>query len=49
MEIGSEFWKCDENLIYDNSKTWNIGKDNRFTLSGRTAIQYVLENIQKIK
>lgn len=49
MEIGSEFWKCDENLIYDNSKTWNIGKDNRFTLSGRTAIQYVLENIQKNK
>lgn len=45
MEIGSEFWKFDGNLINDNSKFWSLGKDTRFVLSGRTAIFYVLKNI----
>ena len=45
MEIGSEFWKYDGKLECDNTKFWNIGKDNRFTLSGRTSIYYVLKNI----
>lgn len=45
MEIGSEYWKYDGNLNCDNSKFWNIGKDNKFLLSGRTAIYYVLKNI----
>lgn len=45
MEIGSEYWKYDGNLNCDNSEFWNIGKDNKFLLSGRTAIYYVLKNI----
>ena len=49
MEIGSEFWKFDGNLIKDNSKFWNFGKDTKFVLSGRTAIFYVLKNILKHK
>ena len=49
MEIGSEFWKFDGNLIKDNSKFWNLGKDTKFVLSGRTAIFYVLKNILKHK
>ena len=49
MEIGSEFWEFSESLNCDNSKFWNIGKDTKFTLSGRTSIYYVLENILKNK
>ena len=45
MEIGSEYWKIEEELNKDNSKFWNIGKDIKFTLSGRTAIDFVLNNI----
>ena len=47
MEIGSEFWEFDGNLNSNNSSFWNLGKDIKFTLSGRTAIYYVLENIAK--
>ncbi len=47
MEIGSEYWTCDENLICNNSDFWNFGKDTKFTLSGRTSIYYVLKNILK--
>ena len=49
MEIGSEFWKFNENLDCNNLEFWNIGKDTKFTLSGRTSIYYVLENILKSK
>lgn len=49
MEIGSEFWKFNENLDCNNLEFWNIGKDTKFTLSGRTSIYYVLENILKNK
>ena len=45
MEIGSEFWEFDGKLESDNTKFWNIGKDNKFTFSGRTSIYYVLKNI----
>lgn len=45
MEIGSEYWKCEEKLNSNNTKFWDFGKDNKFTLSGRTSIYYVLENI----
>lgn len=45
MEIGSEYWELDEELNKDNKDFWNIGKDVRFTLSGRTSIYYVLKNI----
>lgn len=45
MEIGSEFWKYDGKLNCDNTEFWSIGKDSRFTFSGRTAIYYVLKNI----
>lgn len=49
MEIGSEFWKFNEDLNKDNSDFWNMGKDTKFTLSGRTSICYCLENILKNK
>lgn len=49
MEIGSEYWTMDEALTCNNSKFWNFGKDTKFTLSGRTSIYYVLENILKNK
>lgn len=49
MEIGSEYWKSNEELICDNSKFWNFGKDTKFTLSGRTSIYYVLNNILNTK
>ena len=45
MEIGSEYWKFEGNLINDNKSFWNIGKDTKFLLSGRSAIYYVLKNI----
>lgn len=45
MEIGSEYWKYEGKLDCDNSNFWNIGKDTKFTLSGRTAIYFVLKNI----
>lgn len=45
MEIGSEYWELNEELKSDNKEFWNIGKDVRFTLSGRTSIYYVLKNI----
>lgn len=47
MEIGSEYWKYEGDLNCDNSKFWNFGLDNKFTLSGRTSIYYVLKNIIK--
>ncbi len=45
MEIGSDFWECTDPLNSNNEAFWNIGKDRRFTLSGRTAIYYCLKNI----
>lgn len=45
MEIGSEYWKCDEILTSNNENFWKFGKDNKFVLSGRTAIFYVLKDI----
>ena len=47
MEIGSEFWQYDGELLSDNTKFWNIGKDRKFLLSGRTAIYFVLQEILK--
>lgn len=45
MEIGSDFWECTDPLNSNNEAFWNIGKDRRYTLSGRTAIYYCLKNI----
>lgn len=45
MEIGSEYWEFEGELNSDNKEFWNIGKDVKFTLSGRTSIYYVLKNI----
>ena len=45
MEIGSEYWEFDEELNNNNEVFWNIGKDVKFTLSGRTSIYFVLKNI----
>lgn len=45
MEIGSEFWleTSNNNKIYENF--WELGKDRKFLLSGRTAIAYILDEI----
>lgn len=51
-EIGSEFWKIEsENLIKkDNLKYFeNLGLDVKYLMSGRTAIDYVLEDIKDDK
>ena len=45
MEIGSDFWKCEDDLISNNTDFWNLGEDTKFVLSGRTAIYFVLQNI----
>ena len=50
-EFGSEFW---EDTSYNSSKNnslkyFNIGKDIKYLMSGTTAIQYVLENINDNK
>ena len=47
MEIGSEFCEFDGKLNCNNGDFWKFGKDNKFTVSGRTAIYYILEEIQK--
>jgi len=48
-EIGSEFWSI--NLLdYENNLDYlNIGKDNKLLMSGRTAIDYVLNEINDTK
>lgn len=45
MEIGSEYWEFDGELNSNNKEFWKIGQDVKFTLSGRTAIYFVLKNI----
>ncbi len=46
MEIGSEYWLENTTTITNNScEYFKFGLDNRFLLSGRTAINYVLDNI----
>ena len=45
MEIGSDFWTYEGSLKSNNEDFWNIGKDTKFTFSGRTAIYYVLDEI----
>lgn len=49
MEIGSEYWKYDGKLDKNNTDFWNFGRDNKFLLSGRSAIFYVLKNILEKK
>lgn len=52
-EIGSEFWKINNNDLVKKSNIeffTNLGIDTKFFMSGRTAIDYVLKNIEdKIK
>lgn len=46
MEIGSEFWKIDKaELNSDNHEFFKFGEDVKFTFLGRTAIDYVLQEI----
>ena len=49
-EIGSEFWLENIKREKDNGlKPFELGIDNRFLLSGRTAINFVLEDILKTR
>ena len=46
MEIGSEFWlESNEKNSSNNKNECQIGKDRKLLLSGRTAIDYILEEI----
>ena len=52
MEIGSEFWlnsKMEKLTDFELPNWLNIGYDNKLLLSGRTAIHYILKDIQKNK
>ena len=48
-EIGSEFWLKDipTQHIEDLPQWLNVGDDRQFLLSGRTAIDFVLEDISQ--
>ena len=49
-EIGSEYWTIDLDQNYTNNLEFlNIGIDNKLCMSGRTAIDYVLNNINDKK
>ncbi len=49
MEIGSEFW-LEDNLIKNSSKDfWKFGEDMEFLMSGRTAIDYILQDIENTR
>lgn len=51
-EIGSEFWLTNNKINYTNysfPKWLEIGEDNKLLLSGRTAIHFILKDIQKNK
>lgn len=45
MEIGSEYWLEDKQNSKDSVSYFQFGIDNRFLLSGRIAIGYVLDDI----
>ena len=44
-EIGSEFWYIETQEKLDKIKYFKIGKDNKLLMSGRSAIEYVIKNI----
>jgi len=48
-EIGSEYWTTDYDDIDNHLDFLNVGKDYQLLMSGRTAIDFVLENIQDLK
>lgn len=50
-EIGSEFWKINDIVERKNDSIFldEIGKDIKYLMSGRTAIDYILNNINDIK
>ncbi len=50
MEMGGDFWK--EDIEYKNNineKFFTFGKDNKFLFSGRTAIDFILQDILRIQ
>ena len=50
MEIGSEFWKIEKKeLRSNNNDFFKFGIDTKFTFSGRTAIDYILQEIENTK
>ena len=48
-EIGSEFWKINETDYNNNLKFLDIGKDYKLVMSGRTAIDFVINEIRSNK
>ena len=48
-EIGSEYWKVEIDSNHINKDLFDIGKDIKYLMSGRTAIDYVLQNIKDDK
>ncbi|MBK6347218.1 MAG: hypothetical protein IPF68_15045 [Bacteroidales bacterium] len=47
-EIGSEFWEYDSNgIVADHIPEWlKWGKESRFLLSGRTAIDHIIKDVR---
>lgn len=46
IEIGSEFWKIDNSKLNNNLDFLKIGVDHELLMSGRTAIDFVLNNFE---
>lgn len=44
-EIGSEFWEYEKSDFVSQLNCFNIGKDERYLMSGQTAIDYVIKNL----
>ena len=50
-EIGSEFWQVNYQLAKSDNMNlfYSLGKDVKFLMSGRTAIDYIIQNIEDTK
>ena len=50
-EIGSEFWQVNYQLAKTDNMNlfYSLGKDVKFLMSGRTAIDYIIQNIEDTK
>ncbi len=48
-EIGSEFWTIDLDNSENNKELFNIGKDYKLFMSGRTSIDFILSDIEDKK
>ena len=45
-DIGSEYWEKEKTQKLNNLEYFNLGKDIKYLMLGRTAIDYILKNIE---